>query len=257
MKALVSLVALAVLALTAIACQQPAPATDAAPTYTPYPTLTDLPTHTPYPTPTAVPTPTPYPTYTPYPTPEPLPTHTPYPTYTPYPTPTTAAKPVPTPTNTPQPVQPGRTLDDAVEAGGVLQGSNGTEIVAVSINPYAWAWIDDISPSIDLNGSRYHLGFVSPPDEGKRYYMVTVEISYISGAGTLDVDEYDFKLTGSSRFIYDTHCVGDLPEELDGEVFLGGTAQGNVCFEVPEEESGFVLIHEPGNARSRRYLKLE
>ena len=248
MKALVPIVALVILALTTVACSQPAPAETAYPTYTPYPTLTALPTYTPYPAPTALPTHTPYPTYTPYPTLEPLPTHTPYPTYTPYPTPAPAAKSVPAPTNTPQPVQPGRTLDDAVEAGGVLQGSNGTEIVAVSINPNAWAWIEDNSSWID---------FVGPPDEGKRYYMVTVEISYISGVGTLEVDEYDFNLIGSSRFVYDTHCVTDLHEELSGEVFLGGKAQGNVCFEVPEEESGFVLIHEPGNARSRRYLKLE
>lgn len=236
MKALVSIVALVILALTTVACTQPAPAANAYPTYTPYPTLTALPTYTPYP---------------------PLPTHTPYPTYTPYPTPTLAAKSVPVPTDTPQPVQPGRDLDDAVEAGGVLQGSNGTEIVAVSINPNAWAWIADESPSIDINGGEYFLGFVDPPDEGKRYYMVTVEIAYISGVGTLDVDEYDFNLIGSSRFVYDRHCVTDLHEELSGEVFLGGKAQGNVCFEVPEEESGFVLIHEPGNARSRRYLKLE
>lgn len=239
MKVLVSIVALVILALAAAACTQPAPAENAYPTYTPYPTLTALPTHTPYPT------------YTPYPTLEPLPT------YTPYPTPIPAAKSVPTPTNPPDPAQPGRDLDEAVEAGGVLQGSNGTEIVVLSINPTAWAWIADVSPSIDLNGGQYYLGFVDPPDEGKQYYMVTVEISYISGVGTLDVDEYDFKLTGSSRFVYDTHCVGDLPEELSGEVFLGGKAQGNVCFEVPEDESGFVLIHEPGNARSRRYLKLE
>jgi len=247
MKALVSIVALLVVALTAIACQQPAPPTATAyPTYTPYPTLTALPTYTPYPTPAALPTHTPYPTYTPYPPLEPLPTHTPYPTYTPYPTPTVEA--VPTPTNTPQPVQPGRSLDDAVEAGGTLQGSNGTEIVAVSINPNAWAWIEDQSSWID---------FVHPPEEGKRYYMITVEVSYVSGVGTLEVDEYDFNLIGNSRFVYDTHCVYDLHEEISAEVFLGGKVQGNVCFEVPEEESGFVLIHEPGNARSRRYLKLE
>lgn len=161
MKALVPIVALVILALTIVACTQPAPA------------ATALPTHTPYPT------------YTPYPTLEPLPTHTPYPTYTPYPTPTPAAKSVPAPTNTPQPIQPGRTLDDAVEAGGVLQGSNGTEIVVLSINPTAWAWIADVSPSIDLNGGEYYLGFVDPPDEGKQYYMVTVEISYLSGVGRL------------------------------------------------------------------------
>ena len=98
MKALLSVIALVVLSLTALACAQPIP-----PTATPYPTYTPAPTHTPYPTLAALPTHTPYPTPTPYPTLEPLPTHTPYPTptalptYTPYPTAT------PYPTNTPQP----------------------------------------------------------------------------------------------------------------------------------------------------------
>ena len=110
MKALVSIIALVILSLTAVSCAQPvAPTATAyptytpAPTYTPYPTLTDLPTHTPYPTPEPLPTHTPYPTptalptYTPYPAPTSLPTHTPYPTYTPYPTVTVTPFPSPTP----------------------------------------------------------------------------------------------------------------------------------------------------------------
>ena len=114
MKALVSIIALVILSLTAVSCAQPvAPTATAyptytpAPTYTPYPTLTALPTHTPYPTPTALPTHTPYPTleplptHTPYPTPTALPTYTPYPTATPAPTYT----PIPTPTLKPTPTR--------------------------------------------------------------------------------------------------------------------------------------------------------
>ena len=114
MKALVSIIALAILSLTAVSCAQPVAPTATAyptytppPTYTPYPTLADLPTHTPYPTPEPLPTHTPYPTptalptHTPYPTPTALPTYTPYPTATPPPTNT----PIPTPTLEPTPTR--------------------------------------------------------------------------------------------------------------------------------------------------------
>lgn len=128
MKALVFIIALVILSLTAVSCAQPVaptatayptytpapthtpyPTLAALPTYTPYPTLSPLPTHTPYPTPTALPTYTPYPTleqlptHTPYPTPTALPTYTPYPTATPAPTYTPIPTPVliPTPTRSP------------------------------------------------------------------------------------------------------------------------------------------------------------
>ena len=78
MRTLVILVA--ALAVAALACTAPAPATPY-PTYTPYPTPTVVPSATPWPTHT------PYPTYTPWPPPTPEPTVTPMPTVTPEPTP--------------------------------------------------------------------------------------------------------------------------------------------------------------------------
>ena len=99
MKARLSITALALLFLSAVACAQLTPTPEPPPAATPdipamvatqvAERMVDIPTATPYPTST------PAPTYTPNPTPTPLPT------YTPYPTPTVA--PAPMPTNTPQP----------------------------------------------------------------------------------------------------------------------------------------------------------
>ena len=68
MKVLLSVIALAILSLSTLACAQPVP-----PTATPYPTYTPAPTYTPYPTATPLPTNTPQPTATPLPTPTPVP----------------------------------------------------------------------------------------------------------------------------------------------------------------------------------------
>ena len=114
MKALVSIIALAILSLTALSCAQPvAPTATAYPTDTPYPTLADIPTHTH----THTPSPTlELPTHTPYPTPTFLPTYTPSPTLeppptlTPYPTPTALPTYIPDSTIAPIPFDPLPTL---------------------------------------------------------------------------------------------------------------------------------------------------
>ena len=101
--------------------------------------------------------------------------------------------------------------------------------------------------------------FNDPPKEGNRFYMASVEISYPSGSGSITVSYADFSLIGENRVVYDPfdYDCGVIPNELDGEVYGGGRIQGNICFEVPEDEGGFILIHEPGyGAESRRFLRL-
>ena len=101
--------------------------------------------------------------------------------------------------------------------------------------------------------------FNDPPQEGKRFYMVSVEVSYPSGSSSITVSDTDFSLIGENRVVYDSfdYDCGVIPNELDGEVYGGGRIQGNICFEIPEDESGFILIHEPAyGADSRRFLRL-
>ena len=167
---------------------------------------------------------------------------TPEPTATPSPTRT------PGPTATPTPRPPGYSLNNPVEAGGILQGSDGTEISVLAI-------IADARQQIAEENM-----FNDPPEEGNRFYMIRVEIVYPSGDESISVREADFILIGDNRLIYapfDQTC-GLIPDKLRGEIFGGGRIEGNICFEIPEDEAGLILIHEPGfGSESRRFLSLE
>ena len=166
---------------------------------------------------------------------------TPEPTATPRPTRT------PGPTTTPTPRPPGYSLNNPVEAGGILQGSDGTEISVLEI-------IADARQQIAEENM-----FNDPPEEGNRFYMIRVDIVYPPGDESINVREADFRLIGDNRLIYapfDQTC-GLIPDELRGEIFGGGRIEGNICFEIPEDEAGLILIHEPGGSESRRFLSLE
>ena len=141
----------------------------------------------------------------------------------------------------------GMTLDNPAEVGGILPGSNGVETVAVSITSDAW-------PLIQAENQ-----FNDPPQEGNRFYLVTVEVINAAGSGSVDVSESDFRLIGNNRLVYDyARSCGVTPDELEGELFPGGKTQGNICFEVPQSESGFILIYQPEyEVESRRFLRLE
>ena len=54
-------------------------------------------------------------------------------------------------------------------------------------------------------------------------------------------------------------ACGVVPDELGAELFPGGGTEGNLCFQVGENEGGFVLTHEPlwSLSSERRYLRLE
>ena len=141
----------------------------------------------------------------------------------------------------------GMTLDNPVEIGGALPGSNGVETVAVAINGDAWPLLQAENP------------FNDPPGAGNRFYMVTVAVTNAAGSDSIDVDDSDFRLIGSNRTVYDYDSgCGVTPDELEGELFPGGKTRGNICFEVGQSESGFILIYQPEyDAESRRFLRLE
>ena len=165
--------------------------------------------------------------------------------------PTTSAAPtailVPIETPMPTPIPLGTALDNPVVAGGLLSGANGTEIVATGVMENAWEVV------------RAENQFNEAPAEGNRFYLITVEVAYVSGSGSIGVSESDFKLIGDNRVVYRPSC-GVIPDELGGEIFVGGRTRGNVCFQIPEGEDGLVLIHqslfsfEPGD---RRFLSLD
>ena len=143
---------------------------------------------------------------------------------------------------------PGAILSDAFPIGGVMVGSDGTEIRALQITADAWSLVYAENQ------------FNDPPEEGNRFFIVRVEIANPSDAlQSADVDYSDFELIGDNRVIYgwlDDNC-GIIPDRLDREIFPGGRAEGNVCFEIPETERGLILIYKPGySEENRRFLQL-
>ncbi len=141
----------------------------------------------------------------------------------------------------------GMTLDNPAEVGGVLPGSNDLETVAVSITGDAW-------PLIQAENQ-----FNDPPQDGNRFYMVTVAVTNASGSDSIEVGYLPFSLIGSNLKVYNyQNRCGSIPDALEGELFPGGKTQGNLCFEVPQSETGFILIYQPEyETESRRFLRLE
>ena len=159
---------------------------------------------------------------------------------------TRTATPMPAPTQTPLP--PGSTLEIPVEAPGVLKGANGIEVVVTGIKEDAW-------PEVQAANQ-----FNDPAEEGKRFYMVTVGVAYPTGGTSTNISESDFRLIGNHRLVYEPydHSCGLIPDELSGELFPGGWTEGNICFQIPNDEAGLILIHQAGyGSEGRRFLSLD
>ena len=156
---------------------------------------------------------------------------------------------LPTPAPASLAPSPGTTLDNPVAAGEVLQGTDGTEIVVTGI-------LEDATDLVMETNQ-----FNDPPAEGNRFYMITVAVSYVSGTDSLNVAEADYSLIGDNRIVYTPfgNSCGVIPGELNAELFPGGQAGGNVCFQVESDDSNFVLIQEPflSFEGERRFLSLE
>lgn len=144
---------------------------------------------------------------------------------------------------------PGSSLDDPLAAGETLTGSDGVEIRVLGT-------IEDARQQI-AEAWEYN----DPPEEGMRFYMIRIQLAYPPDKSeSVTVGQFDFKLIGLNRIVYEWGLSGNcgfIPDELGGEIFGGGRIEGNICFEIPEDEGGLILIHEPGSgSESRRFLSL-
>lgn len=144
---------------------------------------------------------------------------------------------------------PGDSVNNPVAVGGTLKGTDGTELVVTGITQDAW-------PIIEAGGSSY----ADPPKAGHRYYMISVAIAYRSGDDSIYITDSDFRLLDDELVLMHPRCGYEyaLPDRLSGEVFAGGRITGNVCFEVRDEATDFILVHQPDwDNSSRRFLRLE
>jgi hypothetical protein len=92
--------------------------------------------------------------------------------------------------------------------------------------------------------------FNDPPAPGNVMVLIRVRATYaVTKDETARISEGDFKLTGSLNRVYSPYeegsSCGVIPNELQAELFSGGSTEGNVCFQVPASETGLILIAEP------------
>ena len=178
------------------------------------------------------------------------------PDQTPIPTPTAAPDASPIPESSALNIPTGLTIHDPIEAGSVLRGDDGTEIVVTAIDA------DALKPSPGQEKSE--VKNQRPREEGHQFYLVSVGFANVSGEGIVYADSYAFRLVGEDGVVYYPYesgnsCGPDFPGRLYGELFRGGKLEGNLCFEIPESDDNFILIYSPGGylAESLHYLRLD
>ena len=74
--------------------------------------------------------------------------------------------------------------------------------------------------------------------------MLRLEVSNPAGLSLLTHPIYDYSLIGDNRVVYTTfeNSCGIIPDELNAELFAGGRAEGNICFQIPVAERELVLF---------------
>ena len=88
------------------------------------------------------------------------------------------------------------------------------------------------------------------PLEKHKVTLIRVRIRNTEGPDELNLDHSGFRLTGSSGGVYypesrSYHPCFEFPDELSLSLFLGGMGEGNICFEIPEDETDLILIYDP------------
>ena len=230
----------------------PSPAEAPAPDETATPSLAPTQEPTAPPEPTSVQTPNPEPTSTPAPEntphPEPTPIPTPAPDLTPNPEHTVIPTPAPQPTPYPGPTAaPGEQVglvDAPVPAGSTVVTADGLALTIMSFNLDAGAVLANENP------------YYEPPHEGNRFVMARARVQNVGGdanspIGMENIIGQFYFVDSSSATVVDWRGGCDIfPNDIReryAALFLGGTAEVSVCFEIPKSETDIALMYRPGH----------
>lgn len=154
------------------------------------------------------------------------------------------------PTSTPA-SGPGSSRSEPVEPGDSVRIDD-LEVAVVGVN---------LSAADVIEGQ----DFGEPPRPGNRYVLIRVRARHAgSGDETVSISTTEFKLTGSRNILYEAYgdesSCGFVEDEIDGEMFAGGSVEGFVCFQVPEDERDLILVLDTFfsfGSDGRRFLALE
>jgi len=107
--------------------------------------------------------------------------------------------------------------------------------------------------------------FNDPPAPGKKFFMVRVRMKNVAANDPDDPDAgFALRMVGSENLVYTTfgQSCGVIPDDIDNqpsEVFRGGSVEGNVCYEVGQNESNFVILTNffLSDDSNRRYFEVD
>jgi hypothetical protein len=145
---------------------------------------------------------------------------------------------------------PGGSRTNAVKLGQSGRVENTWELTVLSVNRDAWPVVQKEST------------FNDPPAANEKMLLITLRAKNIATKQNPEnIDTFSLSLVGSRNQLYDsyssrTNC-GLIPNELDADLYPNGQAEGNVCFKVPSDETGFVLVWQGFLSSDLTYFALE
>jgi hypothetical protein len=87
--------------------------------------------------------------------------------------------------------------------------------------------------------------FNKPPAEGRQFFLVKVELTYI-GQGSESPGRVELRALGAAQVLYSDYqdSCGVIPDEYSQKntVFTGGTIEGNACWSVGSEDVSTLLM---------------
>ena len=156
-----------------------------------------------------------------------LPTPTPVPTLPP------TTVPAPSPTPGPQPTVGSRS--NPVPIGTLVALEGGWSLKILSVTPNATSQV--------LARNQFN----DPPRPGHQFFIARVSASYSGPASDRFDGSFRLRALGTSSATVTTfeNSCGVIPDELpDPEVFSGGSTTGNVCWEIPTNDSASMLLYD-------------
>ena len=165
------------------------------------------------------------------------------------PTATPEATATPLPTDTPEP--PGSSRDNPVPPGTTVLIPEGWEITVTD-------YVEDAGRIVQAENP-----FNDPPEPGQRFVFVRLRAKNVSAGDPPDLGpEHALRLVGAANVARSTEYCGVIPDgfqSLSADVFQGGEVEGNACFQVPEDDTAFVLYTDfiRSDEEDRRWFAVE
>jgi hypothetical protein len=148
------------------------------------------------------------------------------------------------------PSGPGSSRASPIKLGQPGRVDDTWEVTVLAVNRDAWPLVQAANR------------FNDAPGPNERMVMVRVRAKNISRNDKAEnIDEFSFRLVGSRNQLYSafdakTRC-GVITDELDADLFPNGQTEGNVCFKVPGDETGLVLVWQEFLTDRATYFALE